>query len=260
MKRVMNRTDRLILAFISAIAVYIFIFVYSELTSVKNTLPVEPFGPEAQVIIEDELLELTPENIQILDQNNSNEPLKNIVRDNNDARQKSFDDYSQNKSSGDPAKTAKEYEQKLFEEAGGRKEREKILKEMEDRKSSKSNQTNSNVSKSNEVSQSGKQNQYAGNVMVDFSVPGRTAFEGNNWYVRNPGYTCGRGSGTVYVAIYVSQSGYVSKATYDPSKSKNASSCMIEQAEKYAKLSRFNYSGNAPTQVSGYIIYQFVSQ
>ncbi|MBM3185837.1 MAG: hypothetical protein FJZ67_06020, partial [Bacteroidetes bacterium] len=223
-------------------------------------LPVEPFGPEAQVIIEDELLELTPENIQILDQNNSNEPLKNMVRDNNDARQKSFDDYSQNKSSGDPAKTAIEYEQKLFEEAGGRKEREKIVKEMEDRKSSKSNQTNSNASKSNDVSQSGKQNQYAGNVMVDFSVPGRTAFEGNNWYVRNPGYTCGRGSGTVYVAISVSQSGYVSKATYDPSKSKNASSCMIEQAEKYAKLSRFNYSGIAPTQVSGYIIYQFVSQ
>jgi hypothetical protein len=52
----------------------------------------------------------------------------------------------------------------------------------------------------------------------------------------------------------------VSKATYDPSKSKNASSCMIEQAEKYAKLSRFNYSGNAPAQVNGYIIYQFVSQ
>ncbi|MFY7667576.1 MAG: hypothetical protein ACOVQG_02465, partial [Crocinitomicaceae bacterium] len=72
--------------------------------------------------------------------------------------------------------------------------------------------------------------------------------------------TCGKGSGTVHISISVSQSGYVSKATYDPSKSKNASSCMIEQAEKYAKISRFNYSGNAPAQVTGYIIYQFVSQ
>lgn len=260
MKRVINRTDRLILAFISAIAVYTFIFVYGELTSVKNTLPIEPFGPEAQVIIEDELLELTPENIQILDQSNSSEPLKNIARDVNDSRQKSYEDYSQNKASGDPAKSAKDYEQKLFEEAGGRKEREKIMKEMEARKSSKSNQSNSTSSKSNETSQYGKQNQYAGNVMVDFSVPGRTAFEGNNWYVRNPGYTCGRGSGTVYISISVNQSGSVSRATYEPSKSKNASACMIEQAEKYAKISRFNYSGNAPSQVTGYIIYQFVSQ
>ena len=74
---------------------------------------------------------------------------------------------------------------------------------MENRKSSKSNQSNSTSSKPSDVSQSGKQNQFAGNVMVDFSVPGRTAFEGNNWYVRNPGYTCGRGSGTVYISILV---------------------------------------------------------
>ena len=79
MKRVMSRTDRLILAVISALAVYTFIFVYSELTSVKNTMPVEPFGPEAQVILEDEMLELTPENIQILDQSNANQPVKNMV-------------------------------------------------------------------------------------------------------------------------------------------------------------------------------------
>ena len=260
MKRVMSRTDRLILAVISAVAVYTFIFVYGELTSLKSTLPVEPFGPEAQVILEDELLELTNEDIQILEQNNSSNPVKNMARDVNDSRQKSYQDYSQNKSSGDPSKTAKEFEQKLFEEAGGRKERERILKEMETRKSSKANQSNSTSSKTNESSQSGKQNQYAGNVMVDFSVPDRTAFEDNNWYVRNPGYTCGRGSGTVYVSISVSQSGYVSKATYDPSKSKNASTCMIEQAEKYAKISRFNSSGNAPAQVSGYIIYQFITQ
>jgi hypothetical protein len=206
------------------------------------------------------MLELTPENIQILDQNNSNQPIKNLARDVNDSRQKSFEDYSQNKSSGDPAKTAKDFEQKLFEESGGRKEREKIIKEMEERKNSKLNQSNSSSSKMNEVSQSGKQNQYAGNVLVDFNLPGRTAFEGNNWYVRNPGYTCGKGLGTVYVSILVNQSGYVSRATYDPSKSKNASSCMIEQAEKYAKISRFNYSANASSPVIGYIIYQFVSQ
>jgi hypothetical protein len=260
MKRVMNRTDRLMLAIISAIAVYTFIFVYSEFTSVKNTLPIEPFGPEAQVVIEDEMLELTPENIEILAPNNSNQPVKNITRDVNDKREKSFQEWSQNKSSGDPEKAAKDFEKKLFDEAGGKQERERIIKEMEERKSTKSQKNNNSGSKSNESNQSGKQNQYAGNVMVDFSVPGRTAFEGNNWYVRNPGYTCGKGSGVVYISISVNQSGYVSRATYEPDKSRNASSCMIEQAQKYAKLSRFNYSGSAVVQQTGYIIYQFVSQ
>jgi hypothetical protein len=35
---------------------------------------------------------------------------------------------------------------------------------------------------------------------------------------------------------------------------------MIEQAEKYARISRFNYSANASYPVIGYIIYQFASQ
>lgn len=260
MKKVMKRTDRLILAFISAIAVYIFMFVYGELTSFKNTLPIEPFEPAAQVDLNDKMLELTPENIQVLDQSHNVGQVKNVVRDASDSRSKSYQDWSQNKSSGDPEKSAKDFEKKLFEEAGGSKERAKILKEMEDRHTSKSNTSNNNSSKNSDNNQSGKQNQFAGNVMVDFSVPGRTAFENNNWYVRNPGYTCGRGSGVVYVNIYVNQAGQVVKALYDPSKSKNATQCMIEQAEKYAGISRFNYSSSALTQQIGYIRYQFVSQ
>jgi hypothetical protein len=50
------------------------------------------------------------------------------------------------------------------------------------------------------------------------------------------------------------------KAVYDPSKSKNPTECMIEQAEKYAGMSRFNYSSSASAQQNGYILYQFVSQ
>jgi hypothetical protein len=260
MKKVMNRTDRLILAVISAISVYVFMFVYGELSSFKNTLPVEPFEPEAQVIIEDEMLELTPENIEILEQTQHSGEVKNVVRDVNDSRNKSFQDWSQNKASGDPEKSAKDFEKQLFEEAGGSKERDRILKEMEERQVSKSKSTNNKSTKSSESNQSGEQNQYAGNVMVDFNVSGRTAFENNNWYVRNPGYTCGRGSGVVHVNITVNQGGQVVKAIYDPSKSKNASSCMIEQAQKYAGMSRFNYSSTSSSQQTGYIRYQFVSQ
>ena len=30
--------------------------------------------------------------------------------------------------------------------------------------------------------------------MVEFELSGRTAFKKDNWYVRNPGYTCGKNS------------------------------------------------------------------
>jgi hypothetical protein len=94
--------------------------------------------------------------------------------------------------------------------------------------------------------------------MVDFSVSGRNAYEQNTWYVRNPGYTCGfNASGTVYIEIEVSNSGRVAVAQYVAAKSTNASACMIEQALKYAKMSRFTDGG---ATAKGYIKYRFEAQ
>ena len=97
--------------------------------------------------------------------------------------------------------------------------------------------------------------------MVDFFLPGRTAYDNNNWHIRNPGYTCGFGSsGTVVINVKVNLNGRVLKITYDSSQSSNATDCMIEQAKKYAQMSRFNFSGEASDEQSGYIRYQFISQ
>ena len=94
--------------------------------------------------------------------------------------------------------------------------------------------------------------------MVDFSVSKRSAFEGNTWYVRNPGYTCGfNAAGMVHLQIEVNAAGRVSSATYIAAKSKNASPCMIEQALKYAKISRFSPGEGA---ASGWITYRFEAQ
>jgi hypothetical protein len=94
--------------------------------------------------------------------------------------------------------------------------------------------------------------------MVDFSLPGRTAFENKKWNVRNPGYTCGYNSaGTVVVNITVNNAGRVISKSIDQNRSTSASSCMMEQALKYAGMSKFN-SGSGT--VSGYISYRFVSQ
>ena len=94
--------------------------------------------------------------------------------------------------------------------------------------------------------------------MVDFSLKGRTAYENNNWFVRNPGYTCGHGSaGTVVVLISVNNSGKVIATTIDESRSENATSCMRDQALKYAGISKFNSSSS---NQEGYIRYRFVAQ
>ena len=97
--------------------------------------------------------------------------------------------------------------------------------------------------------------------MVDFSLAGRTAYNNNNWYIRNPGYTCGYGAaGTVVVLINVNSDGKVIKVNFDPSKSTNVSECMREQALKYANMSRFNSANNLDSEQSGYIRYQFAAQ
>jgi len=143
----------------------------------------------------------------------------------------------------------------LLKLGGGRKEkklnqklREKTLK-------------NEKISKNELTSKESEVNQYSGNVMVDFSLAGRTAHNNNNWHIRNPGYTCGyNAAGIVVILIKVNAAGKVVKIEFDAAKSTNVSNCMKEQALKYAKISRFNASTNGGIEQSGYIRYQFVSQ
>ncbi|MEY3125960.1 MAG: hypothetical protein RL273_47, partial [Bacteroidota bacterium] len=201
----------------------------------------------------EEEIKIAKENIEVPDQNSGE--LKNLARNNEDKRIKSEKDWSENTSSEDPTQTIKDFEKKLFEEAGGEKKREKIESEAE-RKKVKKDQKLTQTNK-----QTTKDNQYNGNVMVDFSLEGRTAYNNNNWYIRNPGYTCGYGSvGTVMILIKVNSAGKVVKITFDAAKSINATSCMQEQALKYANMSRFNALTNGGSDQSGYIRYQFVAQ
>jgi TonB family protein len=95
--------------------------------------------------------------------------------------------------------------------------------------------------------------------MVSWSLTKRTAYQNNNWFVRNPGYTCGQGSsGQVTVQIKVNQNGNVIEASIVSAS--GANSCIKQQAIKYAKMSRFNFSGSAPSAQIGTIVYTFVSQ
>jgi hypothetical protein len=254
MKGNLNRSDHAILAVVAAFGVYVFLFVYFQLTEYKQYIEIE-VAENLSRIEDNKQIEIPIKNIEI--PNVSSKEIKNIARNNEDKRIKSNKDWSQNTPSGSPEKTIKDFEKKIFEEAKLVRE-SKTIKKTGDKVKPEKTVVNSNSKDNN---QDGKTNQYSGNVMVDFYLPGRTAYDNNNWNIRNPGYTCGFGSsGTVVINVKVNLNGKVLKITYDASQSSNATACMIEQAKKYAQISRFNFSGEASNEQSGYIRYQFISQ
>lgn len=263
MRKFFSKRENQILAVLVAVAVCVFLFVITEIAAFTETSKIKPFTDVVSVdIVKEEELMVSNENLEIAPTSGE---VHNVTRDNSDTRRKSFDNWSESKatSSGDPVKAAKDFEKQLFNEAGGYREREKIQQEMEARKNAREKQkTEKNGAGGSSSSQNGgKPNQFAGNVMVDFTLSGRTAYDGNNWYIRNPGYTCGYGSaGTVVVKVSVEKTGKVIATEIDESKSGNANVCMRDQALKYAAMSRFNYSDAAPARQEGFIRYRFVSQ
>ena len=247
--------DRYKLGILTAFAVYIGIFIYLEMQTYTRYFPIIPFNDEPLLELQKEELLLTPEQIQIQEDLNSGD-LKNISRDQNDSRERSSENWQENKSAQEIEQSIKEYEKSLYQDNGGELERAKILKESEQRKNDLKKQA---PLKPEIKESSGAKTVYAGNVMVSWSLSQRTAHLNNNWYVRNPGYTCGQGSsGKITVQIKVNQNGSVIDAIV--LSSGGASDCMTQQAIKYAKLSRFNYSSTASTSQVGTITYTFVSQ
>jgi len=247
--------DRYKLGILTAFAVYIGIFIYLEMQTYTRYFPIIPFNDEPLLELQKEELLLTPEQIQIQEDLNSGD-LKNISRDQNDSRERSSENWQENKSAKEIEQSVKDYEKSLYQDNGGELERAKILKESEQRKNDLKKQA---PLKTDNSESNGSKTAYAGNVMVSWSLSQRTAHLNNNWYVRNPGYTCGQGSsGKITVQIKVNQNGSVIDAIV--LSSGGASDCMTQQAIKYAKLSRFNYSSTATTSQVGTITYTFVSQ
>lgn len=258
MNKVLHYIDRYKFGIVAAFATYIAIFVYLQMETYEQYFPIPPIFEASTEIIPEEQLELTPEQLEIQSSQSSGE-VKNMSRDQNDSRQRSDENYYENKSASQVEQSVRDFEKSLFEATGGEGQRQSIRKEMEERKNQKTNQTSTSKTKENSSNTSGGNTAYSGNVMVDWSLSGRNPHQNNNWYVRNPGYTCGHGSsGRVAVTITVNQNGDVVSAV--PASTSGANGCMIEQALKYAKLSRFNYSGSSPKSQQGTITYTFVSQ
>jgi len=257
MNKLLDAIDKYKFGIIAALTAYIIIFMYLQMSSYTHYTPIEPFH-DGSYVEQPQEIPVNPDNI--LAPTDFGE-VKNMSRDVNDSRAKSNEKYFQNKSSEQVMADYKALEQKMYEEAGGDKTRAQIKKEVEAKKKADENATKSKTPTTNENTQKGGNTSYSGNVMVDWELSARNPHQNNNWHVRNPGYTCGYGSvGRVTILIKVNQSGSVTTATYDATQSSGANACMIEQAVKYAKLSRFDYSGSAPGIQQGRITYTFISQ
>ncbi len=244
-------------AFTAAIA----LFIYLQLTSVPEYKELKPYIESIELEQDLQKIELTPENIEIVPQFKAGK-VTNTVRDANDTRERSDENWSSSKSFSDVEQSIKDEEKKMFEETGGEAKRKAIKEQDEERKKNQSQSKNdkSSAPKSNNGSTSGTNNAVKGNVMVEWSLSGRSPHQNNEWNVRNPGYTCGHSSsGRVVVTIKVGQDGKVISAIPDAVGSSSANPCMIEQAVKYAKLSRFDYSASEVSQ-TGKIYYTFISQ
>lgn len=251
--------DKYKIGILAAFLTYVLIFMYLQLRSYSAPyVPYEAFPETSHIEIPDEEMELKPENILIPADYQAD--VKNVTRDANDKRERSTKDYSQNMASGsDVVQSVYELEQQLMRETGGAEARASIQKQIDERK--KKELAEAKSKDKNKPANVGGDKVFGGNVMVEWVLTERSPLQKNNWNVRNPGYTCGKGSaGLVTMIIKVSQSGDVISATYDPNQSRGANACMIEQAQKYALMSRFDYSSGAPKTQEGRISYTFVSQ
>ena len=234
--------DRHKLGILAAFSVYIVVFIFLEIITYQTYFPIQPFNDQTTISITTEELLITKENLQV------EQDSKNISKDQNDLREQSINDWQENKSD-EINQSIKDYEKSLHQDNVSKNDN--IVKENED----DNNNLNPQVSNTN----NNVKTAYGGNVMVSWSLTERTAYLNNNWYVRNPGYTCDQDSyGKITIQIKVDQNGSVIYASV--LEKGDASQCMINQAIKYAKLSRFNYSITATPNQIGTITYTFISQ
>ena len=250
MKKISEHT---IIGIAACAGVYLFVFIYLQVSSFSNFIDNTSF--ETYSKLDDDEIRLKHDNIDNRLGERGGE-VSNVSRDINDERSYSKEDWSESRYEGEPRDVAKEVEQQFFDEAGGEERREELLKEHEARIDNSSGETENNT----QVNTSSG-NQKSGNVMVEWELSGRTAYKKDNWYVRNPGYTCGsNSSGTVEVRIKVNRSGIVLDAQIQKVSSSRISDCMQRKAIAYAKKSRFNHSSQSSGVQTGTIRYTFVAQ
>tara|TARA_B100000809_G_C15099932_1_gene516495 strand:- start:604 stop:1353 length:750 start_codon:yes stop_codon:yes gene_type:complete len=247
MNRFLDNIEKYKFAIIGTIMVHIIVFFFSIFTTVKNVGFIPPPDIAVEIPLDD--IEFEPEISELLDLDKEELPaqeIKNLAADENDKRDKSYEDYSTNPEdlSEESMLSAKELEAKYFEEAAEKNDRTNVASNMEEHKLNEKKSDKTNVT-------TGGKNAFAGEVMIKYSLGDRKSHS-----LHNPGYTC-NSSGTVVIQIRVDKNGDVKEASFVSGLSSGATDCMIEKSIRSAKKSRFNYNGSTTIQ-TGTITYKFI--
>lgn len=245
--------DRYKFGILAALGVYIFIFMYMQFETFDSTFEIKPFNQSAKIETE-ESIELKPENVSVTDDYKSD--VLNMADNVSDGRKTSDDLYFENQTPAQAAASIKELEAQLKNEAGGAEERKKLAGLIADRKEQERLEAARKLNDQNTAAQGGDVKTSKA-TMVSFDLGGRDAFQNNKYYVRNPGYKCNNHSRvTVVIDVKVNPAGNVISAVLNSGKSSVSSGCEVNEALKYAKMSKFEYksSGNG----SGWIKYIFM--
>ena len=253
MERFLDYIEKYKFAIIGTLLIHVVGFMVANFVTVKR-----PYGVFEEIIeipLEADEIELDQEMLEMLNRQNqlNNEQLFNLASDQNDSRQQSYENFSTQNIDQQVENEARMLEQQFYDEWAATHSDDA----REDNESSSDNNVDDSKNSSesnanpNETDQTGD-NAFAGQVMVSYSLPNRNAHS-----LKIPGYTC-YGSGTVVIDIKVDKSGNVKDATFNPSLSSGASTCMIEKAKRYARKSRFNYADTGIA--NGTITYKFQGQ
>ncbi|PWH86819.1 hypothetical protein [Brumimicrobium oceani] len=245
------------------IVVHVALFVYFQLATYKEAILFEPWNfTTANDEVQDDIA-ITPDQIETPEERqlfNPQEKVTSFVKDQNDSRTRSLKEnvnYTSSFQKSSAEQMENDYEQSLKDEI--RRKREERNARKAETSAGEQKVDKKNEDKKNDHKSSGSSSEaVGGKTMVSFSLINRHPLNHNDWYVRNPGYTCGNVNGTVTVSISVDVGGVVTSATVIDEQSQNASACMLQRAREYALKSRFNYAGDAPKKQEGTITYRFV--
>lgn len=248
---------------LTTFVVHMGIFLYLQLETYSSNVYFGDNEVYARIEVPEEMIPIEPDEIEIPEemQQQSGE-VKNLTKDVHDKREKVNEGFSRSSVDNKVEQDVKNLEQEFFNEYKNSRPQTGTSGETTEQRTSNNQRTSTTNSQNNESdSSSGGDKVYAGRTMVNYDLEGRKPHNNNDWYIRNPGYTCGSGSnGTVVIAIRVNQNGDVISARYVAEKSVNANNCMIQKAEEYALKSRFAYKESAPKSQDGFIMYNFDSK
>tara|TARA_B100000508_G_scaffold138385_1_gene134348 strand:+ start:33764 stop:34549 length:786 start_codon:yes stop_codon:yes gene_type:complete len=243
---------------IITLMIHVAVFVYFQLATYEEAVLYEAWDFRGKNVESPDDIQITPDQIQTPQEHELFQPQEEVssfVKNENDKRIRSFDKEIQYTSSTADAESIEdEFNKAAREEIMGNKaEQQKESGNNDDVETDKEKE-----SENNDKGTSGSNEAVGGQTMVSYRLDNRHPLNHNDWYVRNPGYTCGNVNGVVKVLIEVAQSGDVVDAKVLDAQTQNATPCMLERAREYALKSRFNYDGSASKKQQGIITYRFV--